>query len=183
MIALTSGYHLAVTVVCPDQDHILRNLQAALTIQFQNLSVQICAEHCVRNLFSDHCILFLHNIADQFSPLLGSIKSGIIFPERYIALSPEAHIPDDFLVLLPFNSFLPKLIEQVSVFQIGGFQIRISPQEHFRSQRLRMVMCDHQPHIRRNRRIDSGIFICSGNHQITAAAKQRFKHHFPWIVF
>lgn len=67
MITLTSGDHLAITIICPDHDHIFRDLQMTVAIQFQNLPIQVRTAHCPRDLLSDHVILFLHDAADETS--------------------------------------------------------------------------------------------------------------------
>lgn len=176
-VTLTAADHLAETIVCPDFDHLVRQIKAALLVQFHSLPIQIGAADGMRVAVLDQIILFPDEGGNQCAPLFRGVVLGVVLPEGFIALPPEPDVPDGGCIFLPVNGLLPERAELFRVETELWFQLRVRLHKHFGSQRLGMVVGDDEAHIRCKIMVAVAVFARAGNHQIAAQPQQRLKDH------
>lgn len=182
VIALAAGDHLAVAVVGPDGDHILRQAQMALLVELHGFAVEIGAAHGLRQAGFEQVVLLENQLGEELAPGLRRVVAGIIGPEGLIALAAETDIPDRRMGRLQVNSVLPQALEEIGMLGIGGRQIGIGAQEHLRSQGFGVMMGDVQAEIGGQGAVAMGVLVRAGHHEIAAQAQKGFEGHLPGLV-
>ena len=146
-VPLTTADHTAIAIVRPDENDVLRQLQAALLVEFHHLSVEIRAADRLRVRLLHHRILLHDHIAQQLTALLIRIVGRIVIPEGVVALSAEAEGPDDLHPLLTIHGLLPELPEQCMMLENRRPHIRVRAGKHLCAERLCVVVRDIEAHI------------------------------------
>ena len=142
-VPLTTADHATIAIVRPDEDDVLRQLQAALLVELHHLTVEVRTADRLLH----HRILLHDHIAQQLSALLIRIIGRIVIPEGVVALSAEAEGPDDLHPLLAIDRLLPELPEQCMVLENRRPYIRVRAGKHLGTERLCVVVRDIEAHI------------------------------------
>ena len=117
-VALTAADHLAVAVVRPDFNNILRQVQKAVLVQLHRLAVQVGAADGVLVVGFDEVILFFYQRGNQRAALFRRVVLGVVVPERLVALPTETDVPNHTHIFLRVNTRLPQGAEFLWVLAV-----------------------------------------------------------------
>ena len=117
-VALTAADHLAVAVVRPDFNNILRQVQKAVLVQLHRLAVQVGAADGVLVVGFHQIILFFYQGGNQCAALFRRVVLGVIVPERLVALPAETDVPDHAHTFLRVDARLPQGAEFLRVLAV-----------------------------------------------------------------
>ncbi len=176
-VSLAAAHHFAIAVVCPNLDDIFGQVKASLLVKLHGLAVEVGAADGVRVVLLDQIILLPDEGRDECPTLFRGVVLRIVLPEGFIALSPEADVPDGRCGFLGVDGILPEGTEFFRVQAELGFQLRVGLHEHLCPQRLGMVMGDDKAHVGGEVVVAVAVFTRAGNHQIAAQTQQGLKHH------
>ena len=183
VISLPSGYHFPVAVIRPDFNHILRKLQAARPVQLHRFPVQVGAAHGLRIRFLYQPVLLFYQFSHQGPAFLVGVIFRVIRPERAVPLSAEAQIPYGLFPFLRFYPSPPQLPELFRMLGKGRVQLRIDAGEHGRAERLRVMVCHPESHIRRQPPVIVAVGVRSRNHHVSAQTQQSLHGHLKSFIF
>ena len=177
VVFLAAADHLAVAVVRPDFNNILRQVQKAVLVQLHSLAVQVGAADGVPVVGFDEVILFFYQGGNQRAALFRRVVLGVVVPERLVALPAETDVPDHAHTFLRINARLPQCAEFLRVLAVHRLQVRVGLGEHLRAQRLGVVVGDDKPHIGSRPAVQHGVFACAGDHHVAAQTQQCLERH------
>ena len=176
-VVLAAADHLAVPIVRPDADHVIGQFQIAAAVQFHHFAIQIGTANGLGISLLYKVILFPDQGGQQRTARFGGIVLRVIRPERSVALSAEADVPDHAQVLLLVDPFLPERAEQVRVLAEFGFQVRVALYKQGCAQRFGVVVGQDQPHVRRGLPVLEPLGAGAGNDHVAATAQKGLKGH------
>ena len=96
LVALSSGYHLAIAVVCPDFDDILRDFKVPVTVKCHDLAVEVSAADGILVVLFNQVVLHAHDAAHELSTGFWCVISWVVCPEGLISLASKAYVPYHF---------------------------------------------------------------------------------------